>query len=131
MALSLFVPIRAVVLTPGHRDVTGYCSTTEGVRGRLEDALVDAAGPAADVLSGRFSDRWRRHVPRAWANDFASMRAAGFSGPERRALVDFAAALLHGQLACLHARITDALLEHDLGPEDLEALRIGEPLPDQ
>lgn len=126
MALALFVPISGVELTPEHPTDRGGTYLPAGESSRIADALVDAAGPAADVLSGRFSDRWRRHVPRGWQYDFASMRDLGFSPKECRALVDFAAAMLHGQLRALHARITEALLERDLGHDDLQALFLGE-----
>lgn len=128
IAISLGAPVFRVCLTPGKFD-TGYCTVLSHPQWRLDDALVDAGGPAADLLGARFGERWRHHVPRAWSADFASMRAQGFTPRECRMLVELAASLLAGKVRPLFERIAAALVERDLFEADLAALTLGDDLP--
>lgn len=125
IAIALGIPILRVCLTPGQPD-RGFCTTLSHPQWRLEDATVDAGGPAADLLGARFSERWRRHVPRAWGADFASMRKCGFSPRECRTLVELAAGMLSGQrVRELHRRIVEALIERDLFEAEIADLATG------
>jgi hypothetical protein len=127
IAISLGIPVSSVCLTPGKAD-TGYCTVLTHPQWRLEDALVDAGGPAADVISGRYSDRWLRHVPRQWSDDFRSMRRCGFRPKECRILVGLAASMLRTSVRDVYSRVLAALLRRDLTAEDILALTVGEPL---
>lgn len=127
MALALGVPVHSAALTPRHAEHTGVCMVTPGLRGNFEDALVCAAGPAADLLAGR-NVNWRRRYPYAWASDVDAIRELKFRPREVRALIDLACVLLGDRLAPLHTRVVDALLERDLCEADLQGLLVGEPI---
>lgn len=125
IAIFLGIPVTCVCLTPG-QDATGYCTVLSHPQWRLEDALVDAGGPAADLIGGRYSDRWLKHVPRQWSDDFKSMRQHGFKPRECRVLVHLAVSMLQGNARELYQRILRALEHRDLMEEDIARLTVGE-----
>jgi hypothetical protein len=125
IAISLGIPVFRVCLTPG-QEYSGYCTTLTHQQWRLEDALVDAGGPAADLINGRHSERWLKHVPRQWSADFKSMRQRGFKPRECRVLVHLAVSMLQGSARELYGRVLRALEQRDLGEEDIARLTVGE-----
>jgi hypothetical protein len=86
----------------------------------------------ADAVTGAAGVAWERAVAPAVGDaegrqsaDWAELLAATPSRHDAETCVRAAAALLAG-LGGLHARVTRALLDRDLGPEDIAALARGE-----
>ncbi len=86
----------------------------------------------ADAVAGAAGVAWERAVAPAVADhegrqsaDWAELLAATPSRHDAETCVRAAAALLAG-LGGAHARVTRALLERDLGPDDIAALARGE-----
>ncbi len=131
VAEFLGLRVHSVELSPtSHPNDWGHAIVDVPGRGRrLHDALVDAAGPAAEILAGR-GPRGRTKILPRWRSDFASIRKAGFSAKEREVLVHCAQAMLLGPCAVAWRRVADALCMQDLtgaqvrsafrGPIDLD-----------
>ena len=86
----------------------------------------------ADAVTGAAGVAWERAVAPSVADadglacyDWAELLEATPSRHDAETCVRAAAALL-ASLGCAHARVTRALLERDLGPEDIAALARGE-----
>ena len=86
----------------------------------------------ADAVTGAAGVAWERAVEPTIADDvggqrgdWAELLAAVPSRHDAETCVRAAAALLAG-LGAAHARVTRALLERDLGPDDIAALARGE-----
>lgn len=85
-------------------------------------------------MTGAAGVAWERAVDPATPDedgaarfDWAELLAAVPSRHDAETCVRAAAALLAG-LGSAHARVTRALLERDIGPEDIEAMACGERL---
>lgn len=88
----------------------------------------------ADAVTGAAGVAWERAVAPsvpdeegAQCHDWADLLAATPTRHDAETCVRAAAALL-ATLAAAHARVTRALLERDLGPDDIAALARGERL---
>ncbi len=129
VAEFLGLKVRAVQLI-ATEDFSGVCYLARPAprARRLHDALVDAAGPAADILVGR-APRGRRKALDSWEGDFAAIKRAGFSAKEREVLVFSATAMLRGPCAVAWARVWRALQDQDLTGDQVRAAFLG-PIPD-
>lgn len=118
VGVALGLRVRRVVIEPAPAKgwtQPGYCWFNAGPT--LAESLMFAAGIAWERALGH-GDPTDASIDAAWcrslvgpANVEASVRAAG--------------AMLAG-LGGVHARVTRALLERDLGPDDIAALARGE-----
>jgi hypothetical protein len=125
VGVALGLKLGRASATP-YADGDGYCWFPLPPRRRTwADAVTGAAGVA-----------WERAVDPAVADadgvqraDWAELLAATPTRHDAETCVRAAAALLAG-LGAAHARVTRALLERDLGPEDMACLARGERLTD-
>jgi len=125
VALALGLEVYGVYLTPHARLISGYAHTELAPKHLwLHDAITDAAGPAADALSGRYSLAALRRPPIAWQHDFESIRAYGYSRHERDLLVAIASRMLTGECARAWREVGKALEHRDLTGTELRALTL-------
>jgi hypothetical protein len=125
VAVALGLEVRGVYITPHAKKISGYADLVEAPKALwLHDAIVDAAGPAADALSGRYSIAALKRPPVAWQDDFAAITAYGYSRQERDLLVAIASEMLTGRCAKAWREVAAALELGDLTAEQLRALTI-------
>jgi len=125
VAIALGLEVFAVYLTPHAKQISGYAHTEDAPKELwLHDAIVDAAGPAADALSGRYSLAALKRPPIAWQYDFQSIQAYGYSRQERDLLVTIASNMLTGRCARAWREVTTALEQRDLSGDELRAIAI-------
>lgn len=115
-----FEVVRVALLQGPDIGVCDYEVPLPCVRWRVHEALVCAAGPAADALRG-LGQRGRM---RAWCSDFAAITEMGFSPKERALVVRLATRMLEGECRALWERLTQALEERDLNAADVVAIAL-------
>lgn len=84
------------------------------VNGKLQDAILTAAGAAGEILYTGARPRWA-------GCDFRYLTRAGYTRVERQMLTKIALAILEGPCRKAFAAVTHALLTRDLTGDEVSA----------